>query len=347
MAEVARTAGVSTATAGRALGGYGSVSPEARTRVLAAAKELGYRRNDLARAVITGRSDTIGLVVADIDNPFFAAAVRGVSDAARAAGYEVLLANTDEDPHRERSAVDVLLARRVDGLIVAPTWGDPEHLQRAQRSGTPVVLLDRRIEGVDLDTVMVDNFEASRRAVAYLVDAGHRRIAMVTGGTRRSQVAPPGQRGVSTGRDRVEGFLRGAAEAGLQEPERYLRTAAGTPDLSQRATADLLAGHEPPTALFASDSRVALGAVKAIRQAGRTIPDHISLVAFDDADWTGVVTPTITVISQPAQALGRRAAEMLLERISGAQEEPREELLPTVFIERDSVAPCADDTRGA
>ena len=133
--QVAQAAGVSTATAGRALGGYGSVSQEARERVLAAAAELGYQRNDLARAIITGRSDTIGLVVADIENPFFAAAVRGVSDAARAGGYEVLLANTDEDPARERSAVDVLLAKRVDGLIVAPTAGSAEHLVHAQTLG--------------------------------------------------------------------------------------------------------------------------------------------------------------------------------------------------------------------
>ncbi len=251
----------------------------------------------------------------------------------------MLLANTDEDPERERSAVEVLLGKRVDGLIVAPTSGDTEHLIRAQRSGCPVVLLDRRVEGVELDSVLVDSFAASMGVVAHLTETGHRRIAMVTGGTRRSEPAPPGQRGVSTGRDRVEGFLRGMHDAGISDPQRYLRTAVGTPERSYAATIELLDLPEPPTALFASDSRVALGALRAIREAGRQVPNDISLVSFDDADWTHGVTPAITVVSQPAQALGHRAGEILVSRISGVDEPPREELLPTVFIQRDSVAP--------
>ena len=335
--QVAQHAGVSTATAGRALGGYGSVSEEARKKVLAAAAELGYQRNDLARAVITGRSDTIGLVVADIENPFFAAAVRGVSDAARASGYEVLLANTDEDPERERAAVDVLLAKRVDGLVVAPTAGGAEHLAHAQRSGCPVVLLDRRVEDVELDTVLVDNFRASAEVVAHLAEAGHRRIAMVTGGTRASEPVTPDQSGVSTGRDRVEGFLRGLLDAGISHPQRYLRTAAGTPERAYAATQDLLALPEPPTALFASDSRLALGVLRAVREASLRVPEDISLVSFDDADWTRVVTPAITVVSQPAQALGHRAGELLISRIAGSDDRARDELMPTTFIERESV----------
>ncbi|UNX54940.1 LacI family transcriptional regulator [Georgenia sp. TF02-10] len=337
--QVARAAGVSTATAGRALGNYGSVSQQAREKVLSAAAELGYQRNDLARAIITGRSDTIGLVVADIENPFFAAAVRGVSDAARAGGFEVLLSNTDEDPDRERSAVDILLAKQVDGLVVAPTAGSTEHLVRAQRSGCPVVLLDRRLENVELDMVLVDNFRASSAVVAHLAQAGHRRIAMVTGGTRASEPAAPGQRGVSTGRDRVEGFLRGMLDAGIPDPQRYLRTAAGTPEQAHAVTTEMLALPEPPTALFASDSRVALGALRAIREAPLRVPEDISLVAFDDADWTGVVTPSVTVVSQPAQALGYRAGEILIGRIAGSEELPRNELMSTVFIERNSVGP--------
>ncbi|WP_130011236.1 LacI family DNA-binding transcriptional regulator [Serinicoccus sediminis] len=336
--QVAQAAGVSTATAGRALGGYGSVSQEARERVLAAAAELGYQRNDLARAIITGRSDTIGLVVADIENPFFAAAVRGVSDAARAGGYEVLLANTDEDPARERSAVDVLLAKRVDGLIVAPTAGSAEHLVHAQRSGCPVVLLDRRAEGVELDTVLVDNDRASADVVAHLIRAGHQRIALVTGGMRAADPVASDQTGVSTGRDRVEGFLRGMRDADIPQPERYLRTAAGTPERAYAATRDLLAAAEPPTALFASDNRVALGVLRAVREASLRVPDDISLVAFDDADWTRVVTPAITVVSQPAQALGQRAGELLIARMAGSEDPPHSELMPTTFVERESVA---------
>src|SRR3954453_15669199 len=149
--DVARRAGVSTATAARALGGYGAVSDVAREAVLAAAEEIGYQRNELARAMITGRTNTIGLVIADIENPFFAGAARGVSDAARAAGYEVILTNTDEDPEVERSAVRLLQAKRGDGILIAPTSPDGDHLASTAQSGCPVVLFDRRVEHLDVD----------------------------------------------------------------------------------------------------------------------------------------------------------------------------------------------------
>src|SRR4051794_3427703 len=155
--DVARRAGVSTATAARALGGYGAVSESAREAVLAAAEELGYQRNDLARAMITGRTNTIGLVIADIENPFFARAARGVSDAARVAGYEVILTNTDEDAAVERSNVQLLQAKRVDGLLVAPTSADGTHLAGVAQGGCPVVLFDRRGGGPHPHTVPVPN----------------------------------------------------------------------------------------------------------------------------------------------------------------------------------------------
>ena len=156
--DVAAAAGVSTATAARALGGYGAVSPGVRERVKAAASQLGYRPNSLARSMITGATHTIGLVVADIENPFFARSVRGIADVAHAAGYEVLLANSDEDPATERAAVRVLFGKRVDGLIVAPASTDEgPHLSDLSERGVPVVLLDRAIPGIDADAVVVNN----------------------------------------------------------------------------------------------------------------------------------------------------------------------------------------------
>jgi LacI family transcriptional regulator len=336
--DVARRAGVSTATAARALGGYGAVSESAREAVLAAAEELGYRRNELARAMITGRTNTIGLVIADIENPFFARAVRGASDAARAAGYEVVLTNTDEDADVERSSVRVLLSKRVDGIIAAPTSSDAGHLVAAQRAGCPVVLLDRRIEGFAVDTVLVDNVAAAGDAVGRLVDAGHRRIAMVTGGTT-SDERSRNPLSVSTGNDRVDGFLEGLATAGITAPQTYLRTGAHSPELACTLMTQLLGLPDRPTAVFASDSRVALGVLKAIREAGLAVPDEISMIGFDDADWTSVVNPPISVVEQPTYALGRRAAELLLARLSGDEASPDVHMLPTSFLSRRSVAP--------
>lgn len=335
--DVAHAAGVSTATAARALGGYGSVSPAARQRVLDVADQIGYRRNDLARAMITGRTNTIGLVVADIENPFFARTVRGVSDAARAAGYEVLLTNTDEDLDVERSSLKVLLSKRVDGIIVAPTSRDTEHLAAASQAGCPLVLLDRRVEGFDVDQVLVDNCAAAADVVERLVLHGHRRIAMVTGGTSSTD-PQPARPSVSTGQDRVDGYLQALRAAGVPRPKTYLRTGAHTPELARELMASLISLRTPPTAVFASDSRVALGVLKAIRQARLSVPDQMSVVAFDDADWTSVVTPPISVVAQPTYELGRRAADLLVSRLSGDDSAPEVHMMSTSFLTRGSVA---------
>jgi LacI family transcriptional regulator len=341
--EVARAAGVSAATAARALGGYGAVSESARERVLAAADELGYRRNDLARAMITGRSNTIGVVIADIENPFFARAVRSIADSARAAGYEVVLTNTDEDAKLERAAVRVLLAKQVDGLIVAPTSQDSRHLVAAQQAGCPVVLLDRRTHDLAADVALVDNYAASRDVVERLLAVGHRRIAMVTGETGGGTDGDVSTRpSLSTGRDRVEGYLAALRHAGVGRPKAYLRTDAHTPDAAHGLTRELLSLRRRPTAVFASDSRVALGVLKAIRGADLAVPQEMSMVAFDDADWTSVVTPPISVVAQPTHALGRRSAEMLLRRIAGSDEPTTVDMMTTEFIARGSVAPPPD-----
>ena len=338
--DVAQRAGVSTATAARALGAYGAVSDSARQRVLSAAAELGYARNELARTMITGQSNTIGLVVADVENPFFSATARGVFDAARAAGYEVVLTNTDEDLEAERSAVKVLLAKRVDGIIVAPASPvDVDHLVTAQESGCPVVLLDRRVRDFQADAVLVDSYRAARDVVGRLLDAGHRRIAMVTGASDATGESPSGEPNLSTGRDRVNGYLAALREAGVARPNAYLRTGAGDLEQARALTADLLALEAPPTAVFASDSRVALGVLKAIREAGVEMPGQMSLVAFDDADWTSVVAPPVSVVAQPVHELGRRAAEVLLARVNGDSAPLREHVMQTSFVARQSIAP--------
>jgi LacI family transcriptional regulator len=336
--DVARRAGVSTATAARALGGYGAASESARTAVLRAAEELGYRRNDLARAMITGRTNTLGLVIADIENPFFARAARGVSDAARAAGYDVVLTNTDEDADVERSNVRVLLSRRVDGLIVAPTSPVADHLAAATESGCPVVLLDRRLDGFPADTVLVDNVAAARDVVERLLAAGHSRIAMVTGGSRHAERRDRATT-ISTGDDRVDGYVAALTDAGVARPETYLRTGAATPEMAASLMSELIALPDRPTAVFASDSRVALGVLKAIREAGLEVPRQISMVGFDDADWTSVVNPPISVVAQPTYELGRRAAETLIARLSGDETPPRVHVMATDFLARRSVAP--------
>jgi LacI family transcriptional regulator len=337
--DVAREAGVSKVTAARVLGSYGTASPGAKEKVLAAARALGYRPNELARSMTTGRSRTIGVIVGDIENPYFGRAVRGISEVATAAGFDVILANSGEDVGKEQAAVRVLLGKRVDGLIVTPaSMSETQHLESVQSSGRPLVLLDRAVPGLKVDSVVTDDRAAAKAATQTLIDAGHRRIAYITATNSDNPIyRGPHQISLTTVMDRIEGFLAAASEAGIETPEQYIRLAATRLGSSGKIIADLLSLPHRPTAILASDNVVGLEIFKAIRALGMSIPDDLSLIAFHDADWTSVTTPPITVISQPVYNLGIESAQILIKRINGATEPPKRLALATTLIERQSV----------
>jgi LacI family transcriptional regulator len=337
--DVAREAGVSKVTAARVLGSYGTASPRAKEKVLTAARALGYQPNELARSMTTGRSRTIGVIVGDIENPYFGRAVRGISEVATAAGFDVILANSGEDVGKEQAAVRVLLGKRVDGLIVTPaSMSETQHLESVQSSGRPLVLLDRAVPGLKVDSVVTDDRAAAKAATQTLIDAGHRRIAYITATNSDNPIyRGPHQISLTTVMDRIEGFLAAASEAGLETPEQYIRLAATRLGSSGKIIADLLSLPHRPTAILASDNVVGLEIFKAIRALGMSIPDDLSLIAFHDADWTSVTTPPITVISQPVYNLGIESAQILIKRINGATEPPKRLALATTLIERQSV----------
>jgi LacI family transcriptional regulator len=337
--DVAHEAGVSKVTAARVLGSYGTASPGAKEKVLAAARALGYRPNELARSMTTGRSRTIGVIVGDIENPYFGRAVRGISEVATAAGFDVILANSGEDVGKEQAAVRVLLGKRVDGLIVTPaSMSETQHLESVQSSGRPLVLLDRAVPGLKVDSVVTDDRAAAKAATQTLIDAGHRRIAYITATNSDNPIyRGPHQISLTTVMDRIEGFLAAASEAGIETPEQYIRLAATRLGASGKIIADLLSLPHRPTAILASDNVVGLEVFKAIRALGMSIPNDLSLIAFHDADWTSVTTPPITVISQPVYDLGIESAQILIKRINGATEPPLRLALATTLIERQSV----------
>lgn len=339
VADVAALAGVSSATAARALGGYGTVSIGTRDRVLEAARSLGYRANSIARSMVTGHTSTLGLVVADIENPFFAAVTRGFSDIARTADYDVMVVNTDEEPARERAALSVLVSRRVDGVALAPASShDAEHLHAHVRSGRPLVLIDRSIRRLGTDVVGIDNRAAARLAVEHLLSAGHRRIAMLAGAGSSARPQPQDLRpSLMTGLDRIRGYRDALRAAGIGEQPEYLRVTHFRSSAAREEIRALLALPEPPTAVFCSDSLLSLGVLAGAGDAGASIPADLSLVAFDDADWMEVVTPAVTVMDQPAYDIGATAAERLLRRVSGDESRPRRYLLPTRLVPRASV----------
>ncbi|HYO33737.1 MAG TPA: LacI family DNA-binding transcriptional regulator [Nocardioidaceae bacterium] len=349
LTQVAASAGVSTATAARALGGYGSVRPVTRDLVREAAARLGYRANGLARSMITGSTRTIGVVVSDIENAFFSRALRGVSGVARRHGYEVVLVNTDEDAEAERTAVRVLMERRVDGLVVSPgPSAGAGHLHAVRRSGTPLVLLDRRIAGLAADSVGIDNHEAACTATDHLLALGHRRIALVTGsppGTAAILKSRPGLRGI----EKIVGATVGLRAAGYRDA---LVAQGVDPDLrfvtgegfhlheAAAATRQLMALPEPPTAIIALDSVLSLGVLQALDDMQVPSPQTVSVIGFDDADWAEAVSPALTVIAQPAHEIGETAGELLISRIAGSRRRPVHRQLPTTFVGRASTGPA-------
>ncbi|TLF29690.1 LacI family transcriptional regulator [Microbacterium sp. 5K110] len=338
VADVAEAAGVSKATAARALGDYGAVSDSVRDRVLAASDRLGYRPNALARTMSTGRSNTLGIVVGDIENPFFAQATRGAANVARAAGLDLILSNSDEDPETEAQALSVQLAKRVDGLLLAPASStDPANLRGVLDAGRPVVLFDRSVAGVDVDAVIAANRSGARTATKLLLDAGHRRIALISTLDHDEPYRLGATLSMSSVADRVDGFVSALAEAGVADPAAFVHLNArrgGVAEVARR----LLTGDSGVTAIIGSDSLIALQVFRVARELGLGIPDDLSLISFDDADWTGVSTPGVTVMAQPIREIGAEAARLLIRRIRGDNAPPVVRVLDQRLIERGSVA---------
>lgn len=346
LGDVAAAAGVARATAARALGGYGPVRESTRSQVWAAAKALGYLPNRVARSMVTGRTNTLGFVSADLENPFFGGTMRGILDISRAAGYEVALANSQEEPELERRIVRVLHEHRVDGLLVAPTqYRDGSHLIAMLNEGSPVVLLDRSVRGVPADAVLVDNVRAAREGVERLIALGHRRIGLVTSElppdrpvARLEEVALDPTH-ASTTDSRSVGYLAALRNSGLDVDPGLIAIATYTREGAREATAGLLA-RARPTALLTVDNIFTLGAFEAIQASGLDFPGQISMLGFDDLEWTTIVRPRLSVIAQPAYDIGATAARRLLARLAGEQTPPQVLFLETTLIERDSIAPA-------
>lgn len=349
--DVARLAGFSTSTTARALGNYGRIAETTREKVRAAAEELGYRANPLARSMITGKTKTIGVVCADLSSPFFAEALRGISDVAKGRGYDILIVNTDEDVASERDAVALLRDRHVDGVIVSPAdVRQVDHLAALQTPERALVLLDRSSSALDADSVTVDDVSAMTDAVGRLLDAGHRHIGIVTelriereadwqsllGDLDHSE-----RRELNPSSRRLLGYLRAHREHDIPiDPALVARTGATSVDSARRATTRLLEQRDETgmTAVVTVDNTTSVGAYGAIRDHGLRVPDDLSFIAFDNLDWTTLVQPAVSVIEQPVYALGSRAADVLLDRLDGTRTSPGEEiLLDTRFIERESI----------
>lgn len=315
--DVARAAGVSPATVSRVLGA-GPVSAELKKRVEKAVKQTGYRPNLSARRLRSQNTKTIGLVVADIRNPFFTAVSRVVEDMAYAQGMRVVLCNTDENPEREAFYLRSMQEERVTGLILAPTQTTLQKLEQAPLLDVPVVMVDRYLPGGRYDAVVLDNRRAASELVAHLIASGKRRIAGLFGNSSR------------TGLERHEGYTSALLEAGLPVLAQFIRPYTADAE----AAAIRLLDEEKPDALIASNSLLAAGILRAAKSRALSVPEELALACFDDEPWTSLIQPSLTVIAQPVDQIGHDAMRLLSDRIREPSSHPRTILLPGRLIER-------------
>lgn len=329
VADVAKRAGVSVSTAARALSGQGYASAATRRQVLDAANELGYVTNQIARSLRTRQTRLIGLLIGDVENSFYSTIAKNVESVAKEAGYHVVLCNSDDEPANERDYVKLLEGVRVDALIVTPTAANRRQLARLIDAGIVIVQIDRRVEGLKADAIVVDNEDGAASAVSYLIEAGHTRIGTVTG-----------ELDVFTAQQRLAGYERALVQHGIAVRRELIKTGSFHRDHAVEDATELIQARSAPTAIFAANNILAEATLVALEQQGLRVPRDISVVSFDDVPWMSMVSPPLTTVRQPVADMARSAAELALRRLrEGRKGTPSTIVFGTELVERDSVAP--------
>lgn len=335
--DVAEKAGVSIATASRALSGRGYISSGARERVRQAARQLNYRINASARSLKVKRTNTIGLIITDITNPFYAFLAGGVLDCAQQKGYHVILCASNENPDLEKDYLKVLLEKRVDGIIAVPTGQNHRMWREVQEMKTHLVLVDRETQGgAFADLVLTDNIKGACIATDYLIRLGHRRIGIICGPSDSI-----------TGRDRLKGYQNALQLAGIPFDPQLTEGNSFMRENGYHAMQALLALPEKPTAVLVSNNVLGEAAITAIRERGLHIPQDISFVMFDDVQWASLMEPSITVVSQPVHQLGYISMKLLDDRLqadeTNADHPPVRITLEPELIQRESCRPVINN----
>lgn len=332
--DVAKRANVSITTVSHIINKTRYVSDELTERVNKAMEELDYQPNSLARGLRSGKTKIIGLVIPDISNQFFAEISRKIEDRGFEIGYSVILCNTDDDPNKEKIYIDVLTGKKVEGIIFISTIVESNNLEKTIESNIPIVVVDRDIKDIDSDLILVDNSIGGYKATKYLLELGHKRIACIAGPSR---ITPSAQR--------VGGYKKALEEAKIPFDADLVVDGDFRYESGNKAMRKLLALPEPPTAVFACNDMMALGAFQAINDSGLKIPDDISVVGFDNVPFSQAVYPTLTTMAQPIYEMADAIVDMLIERIRIQRQRMRpDEQVPeykhivfeTKLIERDS-----------
>jgi LacI family transcriptional regulator len=328
MKQVAERAGVSTSTVSHVINNTRVVSEDVRLRVLAIIDEMRYIPSAVARSLKNDRTHTIGMMVPNNSNPYFAELIQGIEDAAFKVGYNIILCNAYDDPKKQAAYLRVLMQKRIDGLILVASGSDEELAVLLHNQPVPVVLVDREVAGVEADFIEADHETGGYDATRYLLGLGHRDIACVSGPI-----------GLPPSRDRVTGYLRALSEAGVPFQPDYLVHSDFTSEGGFLAFQQLLLMTKPPTAIFASNDLMAIGGICAASEALVHVPRQLSVIGYDDIALASYSTPPLTTMAQPKYQMGQLITNVLIDRIAGGHLPLRRELLKTSLVERQSTAP--------
>ena len=325
--DVAKHAGVAPITVSRVINNADYVSQKTRDRVEAAVEELGYVPNMLGQSLRFKRTMTLALVLTDITNPFWTTVARGVEDVAQANGYSIILCNTDESEAKQEQYLQMLLRRRIDGILLVPaSSSDPNPVQLIQKQGIPVVLLDRKIPNVQVDIVRADSENGAYQLTNHLLSLGHKHIAMLSGPET-----------VSTAVDRASGYRQALTDANLPPDVSRLYWGEFNQESGYHIAKAALSASPPPTALFAANNFIAIGALHALKELDLRMPDDIALVTVDDSAPTFPQEPFLTAVTQPARDMGQQAAQLILNRLTDTIDKNTQHIiLPTQLLVRAS-----------
>lgn len=331
--DVARLAGVSTATVSAAINETSYVSPRLKERVAEAILQLGYSPSGTARSLRTQTTRLIGVIVADITNLFFAQLVRNFGSAAQALGYLVLLCETDHDEAKEIASLNLLAAHRVDGVILAPTGPTANYFQPPfSNFAKPIVTVDRLIPSAPFDAVSIDNQAAGFDVTDYILTLGHKRIAIIAGARHLANTS-----------ERLAGFTRALAAHGLTVDPNHIVYADFREDRAYDLALQLLSSADRPSALFVSNNQMLIGVMRALTVLGLSCPEDVSVAAIDDFPWADTFSPRLTTVRQPIQGLADASIRLLHERMTGARTgDPERVVLPASLVVRGSCRPWID-----
>lgn len=327
MRDVAEQAGVSVTTVSHVINKTRPVNPETRTRVEQAMQVLGYQPNMLARSLRRGKTHTIGVILPDNANPYFAEVARGIEDTSFSKGYSVVLCNSDNDLDKEHLYTNVLIEKQVDGIIFVAAGLSEENINSLQKRGVPSVLIDRQVPGVQLDSVFADNQSGGFLATNHLINLGHRSIACITG-----------PKGVRSSSERIGGYLQALAAAGIPANPDWLVEGDFQYQSGYAAAQQLFKTGATPSAIFACNDLMAIGAYRYAYENQLNIPGDISIIGFDDIRLAEYTNPPLTTIHQSKDRMGALAAELLLERIANGNLPFRHEIVGVQLVVRSSTA---------